>query len=195
MPSSAVSGTAASTGAWHATGGSVDVAGHLGALTAGSIFQAWVFQPGLLDSGVVSGVGAYEVAGFFLETGEQIAGIELESSLTQHVGYQQHFEASLGVAGRWHAFAVDDQVAMTASVSQGISYATSVPRIEDDRWRNATRLLSHNSYEVTLADPLRPELALVFRLHHRSGVWGLFGDVEEGSNLAMMGLRYRFGLN
>ena len=195
VPSTTGTGTPASSGAWQATGGHVDVAAHLGALTAGSIFQAWVFQPGLLDSAVVSAVGTYEVAGFFLTTGEQIAGIELESSLSQHIGYQRHAEATFGVAGRWHAFLVDEQVVITASLSQGISFATAVPRIEDVRWRNATHVLSHNSYEVTLADPVRPEIALVFRLHHRSGVWGLFGDVEEGSNLAMMGLRYRFGLD
>lgn len=179
---------------WQATGDRASVSGHLGALTRGSIFQAWILQPGLMDSGVFSVVGAWEMAGYFAEDGYQIAGLELETSASQHFAFQNHTELTFAATARWHAFVFDDIVRATASVSQGLSWASSVPRIEDIRWNEATQWLSHNSYEFTLASPSRPDIELVFRLHHRSGVWGLFGDVQEGSNLAMMGLKYRFSL-
>lgn len=177
---------------WRATGQTMSVAGFTGALTAGNIFQAWLLQPGLTESGVVSAVGSWEMAGYFATTGEKIAGLELEASASQHFGYQQHSELTFAGVARWHAFVFNDTVLATASISQGLSWASSVPRSEDARWAEATQVLSHNSYEFTLADPDRPGIELVFRLHHRSGVWGLFGDVEEGSNLALIGLKYRF---
>jgi hypothetical protein len=32
----------------------------------------------------------------------------------------------------------------------------------------------------------------VVRVHHRSGVWGLFNGVGRGSNVLVGGVRYRF---
>lgn len=194
VPASSLERGVPSGEAWRATGAAMSVAGFTGALTAGSIFQAWLLQPGLLESGVVSAVGSWEMAGYFADTGEQIAGLELEASASQHYAFQQHTEFTFAAVARWHAFVFDDTVVATASIGQGLSWASSVPRIETERWGEATRLLSYNSYEFTLASPERPNVELVFRLHHRSGVWGLFGNVEEGSNLAMLGLKYRFPL-
>lgn len=180
------------SGEWRATGETATVGVFIGALTAGSIFQAWVLQPGLLDAYMLSTVASWEIAGHFAGS-EKIAGLEIEASASQHFGFQDHAEFTVAGVARWHAFLIDDVVTATASVSQGLSYATGVPRIEEERWGEGRRLMSHNSYEFSLADRGRPELQLVFRLHHRSGVWGLFGaGIEEGSNVASMGIKYRF---
>jgi hypothetical protein len=46
--------------------------------------------------------------------------------------------------------------------------------------------------EITLAAPSRPDLELVFRFHHRSGVWGIVSDAWGGAQYASVGLRLRF---
>ncbi len=33
---------------------------------------------------------------------------------------------------------------------------------------------------------------LIYRIHHRSGVFGLFGGVKGASDFYLLGLRYRF---
>ncbi|UXN66306.1 hypothetical protein N8E89_24375 (plasmid) [Phyllobacterium sp. A18/5-2] len=37
-----------------------------------------------------------------------------------------------------------------------------------------------------------PNLALTWQLHHRSGANRIFGDMGEGSNANVFGIRYRF---
>lgn len=192
VPASSLEHGVPEDGAWRATGSAVEIGGFTGALTRGNIFQAWLLQPGLARSGVVGAVAGWEVAGWFASTGEQVGGIELEASASQHFGWQTHAELTLAGALRWHAFLFGDTLRASASVGQGVSWATATPLSEQRRWGNDQRLLSYNSYELTLGDPARPDVELVFRLHHRSGVFGLFGGVHEGSNVALMGLRYRF---
>ena len=46
--------------------------------------------------------------------------------------------------------------------------------------------------EITFADPDNKDLEFVFRLHHRSGVFGLFDDVVSGSTFLSTGIRIRF---
>jgi hypothetical protein len=48
------------------------------------------------------------------------------------------------------------------------------------------------SPEITLALPDRPEVELLLRLHHRSGVFGLVSDAWGGAQYATIGLRWRF---
>ena len=195
VPASSLRHGVPEEGAWRATGEHVEVAGLVGAPTRGNVFQAFLLQPGLERSGVVGAAVNWEASGYFIPTGEQISGLELEASLSQHFGLQAHAEGTLAVVARWHAFLVDDAIQATASIGQGISWATSVPVLEDRRWPIARQLMSYNSYELTLASPGRPGTMLVFRLHHRSGMFGVFGGAREGSNVALMGLRYRFDLD
>lgn len=190
MPASSLDGGVPEGGTWRATGDRLELAGFAGAVTLGTIFDAWLLQPGLAPSGAVSAAATWEAGGFFVPAGDQITGLELEATLSQHFGIQSHVEVTVAGVARWHAFIVDDALLMSASVGQGISWATSVPVVEAERWIVARRLLSYNSYEVTFADPARPAMELVFRLHHRSGIFGVFGGAHEGSNVALVGLRY-----
>ena len=48
------------------------------------------------------------------------------------------------------------------------------------------------SPEVTFALPSHPGTELVFRMHHRSGVFGLVSDAWGGAQYATVGLRIRF---
>jgi hypothetical protein len=48
------------------------------------------------------------------------------------------------------------------------------------------------SPEITFALPSRPDIELLFRFHHRSGVFGLVNDAFGGSQYGTVGLRLRF---
>ena len=48
------------------------------------------------------------------------------------------------------------------------------------------------SPEITFAAPSRPNVELVLRFHHRSGVFGLVSDAWGGAQYASVGLRVRF---
>jgi hypothetical protein len=47
------------------------------------------------------------------------------------------------------------------------------------------------AYELALGLPEYPNIALIIRIHHRSGVWGLVAG-KGGSNTPCIGLKYRF---
>ena len=46
--------------------------------------------------------------------------------------------------------------------------------------------------ELTFAMPSHPNVELVFRMHHRSGIFGLVSDAWGGAQYATVGLRIRF---
>ncbi|MBM5800844.1 MAG: DUF3769 domain-containing protein, partial [Cyanobacteria bacterium K_DeepCast_35m_m2_023] len=54
-----------------------------------------------------------------------------------------------------------------------------------------TQFLNYLAFEVEAL--VNPQWSLVGRLHHRSGSYGVYSGVREGSNGYLVGLRYRFG--
>jgi len=48
------------------------------------------------------------------------------------------------------------------------------------------------SPELTFALPRAPGTELLFRFHHRSGVYGLISDAHGGAQYGTVGLRLRF---
>jgi len=47
-------------------------------------------------------------------------------------------------------------------------------------------------FEFDFALPHEPSWSLVTRIHHRSGVFGLFGGVHGATNAFSLGIRYHF---
>jgi len=82
----------------------------------------------------------------------------------------------------------------TAAVSTGLNYATGVSEVERERARDdqGARLMHFFSPEVTFALPQAPQYELLFRFHHRSGVFGLISDAWGGAQYGTIGLRVRF---
>jgi hypothetical protein len=72
----------------------------------------------------------------------------------------------------------------------GLSQATEVPVLErrDPDSSEASALLHYLMVEAAFRLPGSP-WSMVARLHHRSGIFGLFS--HSGSNLVELGLRYR----
>ena len=130
--------------------------------------------------------------------------VELEADLFSHIAKQQQGgefnqskpyadlpaqtfgEGVLGIGAR-----VWVQPWLSFGVVEGISYNTNVSLYEKTFRENYTQLLNYLGFEVEAA--VSSDLSLVGRIHHRSGAFGTYGGVSEGSNAYLLGLRYRWG--
>ena len=130
--------------------------------------------------------------------------LELEADLFSHLTKQQpggefnqskpyadlppqsFGEGILGIGAR-----VWVQPWLSFSFVEGISYNTDVSLYEKTFRENYTQLLNYLGFEVEAA--VSSDLSLVGRIHHRSGAFGTYGGVSEGSNAYLLGLRYRWG--
>ena len=130
--------------------------------------------------------------------------VELEADLFSHIAKQQQGgefnqskpyadlpaqsfgEGVLGIGAR-----VWVQPWLSFSVVEGVSYNTDVSLYEKTFRENYTQLLNYLAFEVEAA--VSSDLSLVGRIHHRSGAFGTYSGVSEGSNGYLLGLRYRWG--
>ena len=131
----------------------------------------------------IAGAAVGRVFGTSLDGG---AHWEVEGSAFRHWGTQEHWEANAALLLRWQRFPWDDHVYTGAAIGHGISFATERPILE----RPHQRALYYLMLEVE-AGPRSSRWTMVGRIHHRSGMFGLWGD-EGGSNFLVLGLRHRF---
>ena len=74
---------------------------------------------------------------------------------------------------------------------EGLSVISAKSNYENTFRENSARLLNYLAFEVEAL--VTPQWSAVGRIHHRSGAYGTFSGVREGSNAYLLGLRYRFG--
>ena len=75
----------------------------------------------------------------------------------------------------------------------GISNATGREAQRQGKDPNGSaRLLGYLGPELTFALPSRPDWELVYRLQHRSGLYGVIAESIEGANANVIGIRHRF---
>ncbi|WP_216902073.1 DUF3769 domain-containing protein [Synechococcus sp. CCY 9618] len=74
---------------------------------------------------------------------------------------------------------------------EGLSVLSAKSNYENTFRPNSARLLNYLAFEVEAL--VTPRWSAVGRIHHRSGAYGTFSGVSEGSNAYLVGLRYRFG--
>ncbi len=74
---------------------------------------------------------------------------------------------------------------------EGLSVTSAKSNYEQTFRQNSARLLNYLAFEVEAL--VTPHWSAVGRIHHRSGAYGTFSGVSEGSNAYLLGLRYRFG--
>lgn len=118
---------------------------------------------------------------------------EIEGQVGKHWREQTHWEFNLLALYRWQRFPWSDRFDTSIAVGEGLSYATEVPPLEEASPTNvgATRLLNYIVIELTFAPPQAKNWSLVYRIHHRSGVYGIFNNVEGGSNVIAGGIKWR----
>lgn len=111
-------------------------------------------------------------------------------------GFQDDFfEINSFLILRWQSFPWHKYLYTTVAVGEGLSYAHRVPYIESHDTTNSkktSRVLNFLSWEITAALPKCPDWSLVYRLHHRSGIFGIFNGVSGGSNVTAFGIRYTY---
>ena len=121
--------------------------------------------------------------------------LEPEVGLAQRFGRQDATEVWGAVFFRYHGFPWDDVLVTTVAVSTGLNWASEVTEVEQDRadddvGQPVDALLRARDH-LRAAEP-RPDVELLFRFHHRSGVFGLVSDAWGGAQYATVGIRVRF---
>lgn len=119
---------------------------------------------------------------------------EVEGQVVKHFGAQDHWEFNPLLVLRWITFPWDRWVDTSLAAGLGVSYATEVPEVEVRRHPDtgSARFLSYVMIELSVGIPGAPAWSIVGRVHHRSGLGGLFSDVEGASNALGLGVKYRF---
>jgi hypothetical protein len=119
--------------------------------------------------------------------------VEGELQLIQHFAGEDHFEGNLVVAARWIRFPWNRVLPTTFALGLGPSFATSLPEQERRRHgHHSSAVLNEFFGEVTIGAPGLPRWALVGRMEHRSGIFGLINGVHDASTAFGYGLKYRF---
>ena len=74
---------------------------------------------------------------------------------------------------------------------EGVSLLTAASNWERTERENYSTFLNYLAFEVE--GLVTPEWSIVGRIHHRSGAFGVYSGVREGSNGYLLGVRHRFG--
>jgi hypothetical protein len=147
------------------------------------------------DTQIVSGAVSKRVHEF---DPESLLGqywfIDFEVGTGQRFGNSDASEFWTALYLKYDGFPWSESLYMTGGVSTGVNYATSISDLERSKSGNdrGNNLLHYFSPELTFADPENKDLEFVARLHHRSGVFGLFNGVDGGSTFFSFGLRHHF---
>ena len=116
------------------------------------------------------------------------------------IGYAARFgndrgssELWLGPTLRHRGFPIGNLFTLAPALSLGFSAVTAPIGIETDREIKHTGtagILFRFSPELAFRFKAWPNFELVYRVHHRSGLYGVLGDLKEGSNAHVIGLRW-----
>lgn len=97
---------------------------------------------------------------------------------------------------RFDGFPWKQALYTSVGASVGLDYLSTLPPSEvptiGEPDRPTSKLLHYFSPEIAFAFPEARRHEMFVRLHHRSGVWGLFNGVHGGSDALVMGYRLRF---
>ncbi len=124
---------------------------------------------------------------------KQWVSFELEGQIGRHFDNKADNWEFVGlVMTRWHQFPWDKYIDTSFAFGSGLSYFNEASQIELEEDEDAQKLLGYLTFELTLGLPQYPRWSLIFRIHHRSGAYGLIGDGESGANYLCTGLKFAF---
>jgi hypothetical protein len=119
-------------------------------------------------------------------------GIELIE--VKHNGLQENYETDLAYIMELSQLELWG-VTLKLTIGYGPSFAHGTPSYEDGSVDNPDkryRFQLYGTYETEWGLRDYPEVTLVYKVHHRSGAYGLIAPRRVGSNFMTWGLRYRF---
>jgi hypothetical protein len=159
-----------------------------GRMTDGDFGDALTGQADFIDAYVVVGALSWTFARYF----EDALSFELEGQVGKWWGDQHNVEFNLPLVIRWSRFPWNQYLSTSLAYGLGPSYATKEPAAEIDEHDTTKKFLVYWFGEIAFGPP-DSNWAGVFRIHHRSGAFGLIADRGEGgSNTLAVGLKYRF---
>lgn len=173
------------------------VMGYWGRMTNNEMLSVMAFQYSLNPETLYSAEVSYQLAAdnplrlFFqpLLTTVEVAG---NFTYRDDPAYPI-YEFNPYLAFRWANFPWRKMLITTIALGEGISYDSQVPSVElRDADQVGQRVLNYLMFEVTFALPNHPQFELIWRIHHRSGVFGLYHAENNGSTAIGVGMRYRF---
>ena len=140
-----------------------------------------------IDAGIIVVAGAWTFKRYFKDS----LSLELEAQVGKYFGDQRNWEFNAPILMfRWSRFPWQRHLATTFAWGIGPSYATEVPEMEVAVKEDSQRWLVYWVGELTFGPP-EGSWAVLFRLHHRSGAFGIVGD-DGGSNTLAAGLKFYF---
>ena len=129
------------------------------------------------------------------------AALEIEGEVVKHYTasnlnsqfWTTPWEFDAALVFRWLLFPWNKYVNTSFAIGDGPSYAAQRMYFEQMTADGSRRFLNYLMTELTLGLPQLPHWSLVWRLHHRSGIYGLLpGDYDQGSNFVCGGIKYSF---
>ncbi len=166
-----------------------------GAYTNRTIGKAAFNIPGDLESNYMH---ALSLSREFQRIGKHFS-LEVEGMFAKHHGkhqtggHQNYEEYVLALFLRYHTFPWNNFIDTSFAVGEGLSLTSKTPARETQRNNKESQpLLNYLALELEFTLPKYPRVGLVYRIHHRSGIFGLFGGVKGASDFYLLGLRYKF---
>jgi hypothetical protein len=144
------------------------------------------FQPKFEDNAYIAAIALARQLWHY----ENYLSFELEGQVAKHFNKDTQWEFVGVFIGRWHYFPWNKYVDTSFAVGDGLSYYTDVSEVEKEDDEDAQRVLNYLMFELALGLPEYPRWDLVFRIHHRSSVFGLVG--AGGSNFVCGGIKFAF---
>jgi hypothetical protein len=95
----------------------------------------------------------------------------------------------------YEGFVLFDTIRIAGAASTGFSFTKNSIGRERERelaYPGSARALVYFGPEIIISLVNHPELEFVYRVQHRSGANGTFGNMREGYNANVFGIRYRF---
>ena len=117
---------------------------------------------------------------------------EVEGQIGKHEGIQKHWENNVMLIARISF--LQDTLPFSFAFGNGLSYAWEKPVIEEEeKGQETNRLLNFFIVEADMGAPGVPgNPRLLFRIHHRSGIYGTYCPPTCGSNFIAYGIKFGF---
>lgn len=125
--------------------------------------------------------------------GPLFQSIEANINITYHDDHGHPiYEFIPYLSYRWKKFPWDNVLKTSISLGEGVSWVSNVSTREHRNSEDPQKILNYLNFELTAALAAYPQIELVGRIHHRSGVFGLYHSTNSGSSAVGVGLRCYF---
>ena len=121
--------------------------------------------------------------------------VDVEAGGGYRAGDTNSPEAWVALYGRYDGFSWRNRLYTSVAISTGLHWMNNLPESETGTAAqpepNQSKLLHYLSPEITFSLPNHLESEIAIRYAHRSGIFGTFNGVYEGSNVLTIGYRRR----